>query len=70
MKPKSCSKKFNIHNENEKILFEANQKGKFILITFMKINWLLNFKVGKHKMLGELCALLERPHQTNHSLRL
>ena len=37
MKPKSSSKKFNIHNEKEKILFESNQKGKFIiiLITFM-----------------------------------
>ena len=35
MKPKANSKKFDMHDAREKILFEANQKGKFIEILIM-----------------------------------
>ena len=53
-KPRQASSKFNIHNPEETKLYEPN------------------LKVGKNMvscMLPKLCEAVERPRQTNHSIR-
>ena len=53
-KPKTPSKKFDIHTPDEMSLFKSNRKVRKNMLS---------------QMLPKLCQILERPRKTNHCLR-